>query len=67
MRCISHRCRGSVCGLDRACEAVALRLADQFPIDAIPTGLVGPVPQQRRRRCAFILVRGTGSMQERGV
>jgi hypothetical protein len=50
-----------------AVEAVALHLADSGRIDAIPTGLVGPVTQRRRRRCASILVRGTGSMQERGV
>lgn len=46
---------------------VALHLADSGLIDTILTGLVGPVTQRRRRRCAFILIRGTGSMQERGV
>jgi hypothetical protein len=48
-------------------EAVALHLGDSCLIDAIPTGLVGPVTQRPRRRCAFILIRGSGSMQERGV
>ena len=48
-------------------EAVALHLADSCLIDAILTGLVGPVTQRRRRRCAVILIRGIGSMQERGV
>jgi hypothetical protein len=37
------------------------------PHRRIPTGLAGPVTQRRQRRCAFILVRGTGSIQERGV
>jgi len=41
--------------------------ADSCLIDAILTGLVGPVTQRRRRRCAVILIRGIGSMQERGV